>query len=238
MNKIWLLLGIALLGAQAEATQKFNVKNGDTIMVEVSAKDLTRIAVDGSGKLADIKVAAGILEIEPDLDRGDLHIRPLPGAPATFSFFLTDDLGSTYTIVAQQSDVPSETVLLRIDNSRRDKDGVQDSEKKTIPYVESIKQLIKAMALNVTPDGYAFDEVNKKVPVWKETSITLTQLYTGYDLLGEVYVLQNLTKEQMTFNEKEFFEFGENVRAVGLDKLSLEAGETTHVYVVRAKGVN
>lgn len=232
--KFILSVFLIALALSANAAQTFRVKDGDTITVKISSRDITRIAIEGEGKLDDIKVAAGLLDIVPDLEKGEVTVRPLGGAPAVFSFLLTDDLGATYTLVAEQHDVPTETVLLRIDNSKRSRD--QEGERRTDPYVESVKQLMKGMALNKTPDGFTLDDIQVKVPLWKETNIVMTQTYTGYELLGEVYQIQNVSKEEIIFSEKEFFEFGENVRAVAMEQLQLDAGATTYLYVVRSKG--
>ena len=229
----FIILVFALAASiSAYSAQTFRVKDGDTINVKVSAKELTRIAVEGDGKLGDISIASGLIEIQPDTERGEVKIRPLPGAPSHFSFFVTDDLGSTYTVVADQYDVPSETVLLKIDNAKRSK----DFEYKTVPYVELVKQLMRGMAINKTPDGFSVDDVNIKVPVWRETQIVMVKTFTGYELLGEVYKIANVSKEPMIFDEREFLEFGKNVKAVALEQLSLDAGSSTFLYVVRSKG--
>ena len=122
--------------------------------------------------------------------------------------------------------------MLKIDNAKRSK----DFEYKTVPYVELVKQLMRGMAINKTPDGFSVDDVNIKVPVWRETQIVMVKTFTGYELLGEVYKIANVSKEPMIFDEREFLEFGKNVKAVALEQLSLDAGSSTFLYVVRSKG--
>lgn len=215
----------------AQAAQEFRVKDGDTITVKISSRELTRITVDGVGRLDKVWGAAGVLEITPDKEKGEIFVRPSRSAPTAFSFFVRDDLGATYTIVAKQHDIPSETVLLKPAAPR--KSAGRGSEYRSTPYIERVKRLMKGMALGEDVAGYTFDDAEKKVPLWAETNITLRRVYTGYDLLGEIYTLENISDKEIVFHEREFLDFGDNVQAVALEQLSLAKGETTFIYVVR-----
>ena len=215
----------------AQAAQEFRVNDGDTITVKISSRELTRITVDGVGRLDKVWGAAGVLEITPDKEKGEIFVRPSRSAPTAFSFFVRDDLGATYTIVAKQHDIPSETVLLKPAAPR--KSVGRGSEYRSTPYIERVKRLMKGMALGEDVAGYTFDDAEKKVPLWAETNIALRRVYTGYDLLGEIYTLENISDKEIVFHEREFLDFGDNVQAVALEQLTLAKGETTFIYVVR-----
>ncbi|PCS24013.1 type-F conjugative transfer system secretin TraK [Candidatus Enterovibrio escicola] len=234
MNKLIAPLVISLMLSsvnKAHAAQEFRVKDGDTVTVKISSRELTRITVDGEGRLDKVWGASGVLEINPDKENGEIFVRPLRSAPTAFSFFVRDDLGATYTIVAKQHDIPSETVLLKTASPR--KNIGRGSEYRSTPYIERVKRLMKGMALGEDVPGYTFEDAEKKVPLWAETNITLRRVYTGYDLLSEIYTLENISDKEMVFNEREFLDFGDNVKAVALEQLSLAKGETTFIYVVR-----
>lgn len=216
---------------KAYAAQEFRVKDGDTVTVKISSRELTRITVNGEGRLDKVWGATGVLEINPDKEKGEIFVRPLRSAPTSFSFFVRDDSGATYTIVANQHDIPSETVLLKPAAPR--KSIGRGSEYRSTPYIERVKRLMKGMALGEDIPGYTFDDAEKKVPLWAETNITLRRVYTGYDLLGEIYTLENISDKEMVFHEREFLDFGDKVQAVALEQLSLAKGETTFIYVVR-----
>ena len=215
----------------AQAAQEFRVNDGDTITVKISSRELTRITVDGVGRLDKVWGAAGVLEITPDKEKGEIFVRPSRSAPTAFSFFVRDDLGATYTIVAKQHDIPSETVLLKPAAPR--KSVGRGSEYRSTPYIERVKRLMKGMALGEDVAGYTFDDAEKTVPLWAETNIALRRVYTGYDLLGEIYTLENISDKEIVFHEREFLDFGDNVQAVALEQLTLAKGETTFIYVVR-----
>lgn len=230
-------LGVALfclVSGVALASQEFRVKDGDTIAVKMSSRELTRITVHGEGRLEKVWGSVGVLEIQPDKERGEIFIRPLPGAPNSVSFFVRDDMGATYTIVAQQYDVPSETIILKPASPR--KTVGRGAEYRSTPLVERVKRLIKGMALGNDVAGYVYEDVEQKVPLWAETKIVLRRLYTGQDLLGEVYTVENVSDSEMTFHEREFLDFGDRVQAVSLEHLKLAKGETTFLYVVRRSG--
>lgn len=215
----------------ATSAQEFRVKDGETITIKLSSKELTRIAIQGDGRLDKVWGSAGVLEIEPDKDQGEIFVRPSPQAPTSFSFFVRDDLGGTYTIVATQHDIPSETIILKPAAPR--KSIGRGSEYRSTPFVERVKRVIKGMALGDSIDGYSFEDLEQGVPLWAETEIVLRRVYTGYDLLGEIYTIKNVSKKEMTIHEREFMDFGHEVQAVALERLSLDEGESTFLYVVR-----
>lgn len=217
------------------ATQEYRVKDGDTITIKLSSHDLTRIAIEG-GRLDKVWGVPGQAEITPDKDKGEAFVRASPGAPAAISFFARDDMGSTYTIVAQQFDVPSETVILKPMSAKKSKD--QSATYKSVPLVESIKRLMKAMATDVVLDGYISDSVNVDVKLWKETKITLQKSYSSKELLGEVYQVKNVSGNTMNFQEREFLDFGSHVQAVALEVLELANGESTLLFIVRRNEAN
>ena len=61
----------------------------------------------------------------------------------------------------------------------------------------------------------------------------LRRVYTGDDLLGEIYTVANVSQASMTFHEREFLDFGDRVQAVALERQSLPQGQSTFLYVVR-----
>jgi len=225
-----LLLYTAYFNA-AWAAQTFRVKDGDTVTVDVSARELTRIAVFRGGRLDKVYGAAGLLEVQPDMERGEVYIRPLPGAPAVFSFFARDESGGTYTIVATQRDIPSETVILEPAELR--KLMLSSESDRSIPLVDRVKDLMKGMANNEEIEGYYRQSVDQIVPLWHETTIRLETYYETIDLFGEIYSIENVSPQVMSFHESEFMEFGDKVLAVALDTLALEPGKSTRLYVVR-----
>lgn len=230
MKKCVLVLAAAMMPLVAQAKQEIRVKDGDTVKVVLSSMDPTRIVVK-QGRVDKVVGPKGALDIQADKERGEIFVKPIPGSAQSVTFFVRDDSGSTYTLIATQQQIPGDTIEL-VSSTPRKATG-RGAEYRATPYVERVKRLIKAMALNENLDGYGEEEQSRPVPLWKETEITLAKTYTTHDLYGEVYVITNISNDTLKFHEREFMEFGERVQAVALERLNVRPGEATFLYVVR-----
>ncbi len=217
---------------QLEAKQEYEVGDGESITFQLSASELTRIAVSGKGKIVKAWTASGALEIKPDKDNGEIFIRSISPMKAV-SLFVRDDSGSIYTLVGVKHDIPSETVILIPKRTVKRKTGEVNINHFSLPLVTKVKELIRAMALGDELDEYSIVSLNRIVPLWKETYIRYREQYQGYELLGEVYTIRNISNEMLELSENEFLEFGGDTVAVALDSLSLAPGKKTNLYVVR-----
>lgn len=211
--------------------QSYKVSDGDTIKVNISSNEMTRITVDGKGRLDSVWGASEVIDFKADKNAGELFFRPKANAPMAFSFFVRDDSGSTYTLVAQQKDIPSQTIVLK---PKQVTSGQSYNPRfKSSAHVDRVKHLMKGMALGEGVQGYTFEDSKQTMPLWAETKIQLRRSYYGYGLLGEIFTVENVSGKAMTFHEKEFMNFGDKVVAVALERLSINAGETTFLYIVR-----
>ena len=225
------LLSLLLVPGGAGAIQRFTVRDGQTVTAVMSARDLTRVSVAGEERLERVWAPAGQLQVQPDAAQGDIFIRPAPGAPASMSFFVRDTAGGTYTIIAQQRDVPSETILLT-PQPRAARPVTEPPRQRPVTAVEDIKRLMLAMALNQETTGFTTEHHETPVPLWKETQILLTHTYTGFHFTGRVYRIRNVSAHPLTLHEQEFIDLVPNVRALALRGFTLPSGEATLLYVV------
>lgn len=221
---------VICLSSVAMAAQEFDVKDGDAIQVKVSTNDLTRIKVH-NGRISKVWGAGGQLHKEPDKKNGEVFVRPMPRAKRDLSFFVQDDRGATYTIIATQYDIPSETVILKPKGAKANKRDIR--RYKSIPLVKQVKTLVRSMALGEDAQGYTQEDHEQEIPLWNETDIKLVRVYSGYKLSGEVYRITNVSGETMVFSETEFLDFGEGVLAVSVQNLELPKSDTTFLYIVR-----
>jgi len=212
------------------ASQEFSVSDGDTIEVKISEKDATRFLVEKGriSRLWGVNTDSGFI-IKEDKDQGEIFIAAKNGSPKTTSFFIRDEFGNTYTVIASKFDIPSQTVVL----SPTKRATLKFQE---MPFVKRIKSLVKVMGSdNTTDQDIAIKKINKEVSLWKETEITLIGVYTQNDLEGDKYILKNTTKNQMVLSENEFLNFGNNVIAVAITKPTLVQDEASFVFVIRKK---
>ena len=230
-SALFWLLGLLLVPGGAGAIQSFPVRDGQTITAVISSRELTRVSVAGAERLEKVWAPAGHLQVQPDAAQGDIFIRPAPGAPASMSFFIRDTAGGTYTIIAQQRDVPSETILLK-PQRRVAHPATKHPRQRPFTAVDKIKRLMRAMALNQETAGFTTERHETPVPLWKETRIQLTNTYTGFHFTGRVYQIRNMSAHPLTLHEQEFIRLVPNVRALALRGFTLPSGEATVLYVV------
>ena len=225
------LLSLLLVPGGVGAIQRFIVRDGQTVTAVMSSRDLTRVSVAGAERLERVWAPAGHLQVQPDAAQGDIFIRPAPDAPASMSFFVRDTAGGTYTIIAQQRDVPSETILLTPQRPAA-RPATKHPRRHLFTAVDDIKRLMLAMALNRETPGFTTEQHETPVPLWKETRILLTHTYTGFHFTGRVYRIRNVSTHPLTLHEQEFIDLVPNVRALALRGFTLPSGDATLLYVV------
>jgi len=216
-----------------EATQRFTVKDGDQIKITISRNEISRLAIEGKGRLAKAWSPKGYLDMSPDVAQGEGYFKAAQGTPNIFSFFARDDLGNTYTIIATQENIPSQTIMLAPLHENQDKFSSEGSIHKTEPLRKAANALFKAMFLKKQLTGFVVQDVDKEVPLWSETKIRLIQTYSSTKFKGEVYEVINLSDKPLDFHESEFFDFGDKVLASGMEHLSIKSGMVTRLFVVR-----
>ncbi|MBQ1766749.1 MAG: type-F conjugative transfer system secretin TraK, partial [Aquincola sp.] len=103
-----------------------------------------------------------------------------------------------------------------------------------------LKTLLLAMASDRVPPDIRVDELNQPIQLWAEARFSLMRRYQGRGLVGEKYLLQNLSQAVMVLAEQEFDRpdspAGGQVLAVAVEHHNLRPGETTNVFVIRRGG--
>jgi conjugal transfer pilus assembly protein TraK len=93
------------------------------------------------------------------------------------------------------------------------------------------------MASDRVPADVRVEEVNRPVQLWAEVKFSLMRRYEGRGLLGEKYLLQNVSNIVMVLAEQEFDRedspSGGGVAGVAIENHNLKPGETTNVFVIR-----
>ena len=221
-----ILLLCFLLAQEAYSVQQFDVKDGDTISVKVSSKELTRFSIN-QGRIDKLWGVSSSFLVKADKAKGEFFLRPKRESKKIISFFVRDEFGNTYTILSTKYDIPSQTVILTPVGhpSKRQKF-------KNIPLLQRVKILVKSMAQNKRGE-LKVKEDGKEIEVWKESKITHLKSYYQNNLVGHKYLLKNIDSKKMILEEKEFLKFGKNVVAVSLEKFELAPNETTYFYIVR-----
>jgi conjugal transfer pilus assembly protein TraK len=103
-----------------------------------------------------------------------------------------------------------------------------------------MKAMLVAMASDRVPADIRVDEINQPMQLWAEARFALMRRYEGRGLLGEKYLLHNISQALMVLAEQEFdrpdSRAGGQVIGVAVENHQLRPGESTNVFVIRRGG--
>ncbi|MDO8775941.1 MAG: type-F conjugative transfer system secretin TraK [Burkholderiaceae bacterium] len=191
-----------------------------------------------SGPIAPVANPAGDVVLECDRDKGEIYIRPVGDATKPINLFISSAT-ATYTLLLRRSDTPSDTIVIRDKTPRSLKPSVatQSPAGPSPNHIRAMKALLVAMASDRVPADIRVEETNRSVQLWAEVVFSQVRQYEGRGLLGEKYLLQNVSKDIMVLAEQEFDRESGNVASVAIEQHNLRPGESTSVYVIRRGGV-
>ena len=190
---------------------------------------------------------AGEIVLECDRDKGEIYIRPVGDSPKPVNLFISS-AHATYTLVLRKADTPADTIVIRDPGQRalqamQSPTGAAGSQTPlgTAPnHIRGLKTLLLAMASDRVPPDIRVDELNQPIQLWAEARFSLMRRYEGRGLVGEKYLLQNVSQAVMVLAEQEFDRpdspSGGQVLAVAVEHHNLRPGETTNVFVIRRGG--
>jgi conjugal transfer pilus assembly protein TraK len=248
----------------ALALQSLEVADGVTVDATISTKEATRIRIEGSaitnvfgniyssncgGALPPPAASlgatpqappvnpAGEIVLECDSDKGEIYVRPVGPSAKPVNLFVSSS-HATYTLLLRKTDTPADTIVIH------DKTPFQARPQATDPsgtgrqpqHVKSLKGMLIAMASDRVPTDMRVEEVNRPIQLWNEATFALQRTYEGRGLIGERYLLTNVSNDDMVVAEQEFDRENAGVVAVAIDHHNLRPGESTAVYVIRAEG--
>ncbi len=181
---------------------------------------------------------AGEIVIECDRDKGEIYVRPVGEGKKPINLFISSARG-TYTLLLRRADTPADTIVIR------DKAALQRRADPTLPrsvpgsaasHIRGLKALLVAMAGERVPSDIQVEDVAQPITLWREARFTLEHTYRGRGLVGERYVLQNVSEAPMVLTEQEFDREDDDagsVAGVAIEHHNLRPGERTLVFVIR-----
>lgn len=179
---------------------------------------------------------AGEIMLECDRDKGEIYVRPVGSSTKPVNLFISS-AHATYTLLLRRSDTPSDTIVIRDKTTRLA--GTDLAAKRQGPlgasanHIRAMKALLVAMASDRVAMDMPVTEVNRPIPLWNEAKFSLTRTVEGRGLVGEKYLLTNVSNQTMVLAEQEFDRTGGNVVGIAIENLNLRPGESTSVYVIR-----
>jgi len=233
MKRVLSLLLLTLANF-AHAAQEIAVRDGATVTVTISQRELTRLALADGGKLARVWGVDGQFTVQADDESGEAFIRPVEGTLVgnAFSLFVRDAAGATYTLTATVADLPAQTVLLKPQGARK---AASQAQGATTPYIEQVKAQIRAMLDGDTEggEGCTVEAVGRAIPLWRETYVEVVRRWRCEAFVGEELSLRNVSSAELRLDEHEFEALYPDVRAVAIPWQVLAPQDATPVLLLR-----
>jgi len=258
-----IIVAAALTALPAQALQIIEASDGTSVEAILSIKEPTRIRIDGApitdvfgnihsshcnptaalpvtpgmpstGAVTQSVNPAGELVLECDRDKGEIYVRPVGDSTKPINLFVSS-ANFTYTLLLRRSDTPADTIVIRDKTPKTLKVGMsaQASAGAAPNPVRAMKALLVAMASDRVPPDIQFEEAHRTVQLWTEARFSLVRHYEGRGLVGEKYLLENISSASMVLAEQEFDRESGNVAGIAIERHNLRPGESTSVYVIR-----
>lgn len=220
MKKTFLVSALLLNSLQVQAAQiVFQGAPTDATTAVISRHEPNLITVDGR-KIRRIHGAEGLFTITPEPDTGSAWLKPTSDKPM-MSAYVTDEDGQHYKLLLKVEDIPAETIIVR---GRGLRGSAIPPSGKNEPRNDDIINTTVALF-----NGHG-DRKSEVIPLWKGTRFELVRIIDLRGLRGEAYVLTNTSDKRIIMDEREFYRTG--VQSVTVEKLTLEAGQSTRVIVI------
>ena len=257
------LVVACLYGTPAHALQTLEARDGVAVEAILSIKEPTRIRIEGAPitdvfgnihssqcGLASALTAspgmtpagagsspinpAGEIALTCDRDKGEIYVRPVGDSAKPINLFVAS-ANATYTLLLRRSDTPADTILIR-DRTPKALKHVASTQASSGPspnQVRAMKALLVAMASDLVPPDIRVEETHGTIPLWNEARFSRVRQYEGRGLVGEKYLLQNISEAPMVLAEPEFDREHGSVVGIAVEHHNLRPGESTSVYIIR-----
>ena len=184
---------------------------------------------------------AGEIALECDRDKGEIYVRPIDSSSTAIKpvNLFVSSANATYTLLLRRSDTPSDTIVIRDKSARRPTAGADASAIRQGPlgtsasHIRAMKALLLAMASDRVAPDVRVEENNRPIQLWSGARFALMKTYETRGMVGEKYLLTNVSEQTMTLAEQEFDRADGDVVGVAIDNFHLDPGESTSVYVLR-----
>ena len=251
-------LALLISATPALALQTIEARDGVSVEAAIALKEATRIKVDGanitevfgniyssncgavaavnrdSGQSLAATNPAGEIVLECDKDKGEIYVKPVSAGAKPINLFISTSK-STYTLVLKRVDMPADTIVVKDRTSQQATNPSERAGGTSPSHVRALKLMLTAMASDRVSADVRVEEVNRPVQLWSESRFTLLRLYEGRSLIGEKYVLTNVSSEPIVLAEQEFDREQGDVLGIAIESHNLQPGESTNVFVVRRK---
>lgn len=228
--------GFALWSMPAMADQNVVVADNGTVQCVASAKDLTRISLNGDQFASVSKITTGIptedFKIVNEPVRGDIYLSVPDGFnKPTLSFFGTTRKGFVYKFVCRVQGLEAEQLFVA--NNSVTSERAKDWEVRSSPEDAAVR-LSQAMYRNETVDGFEIRQSALEPVMVGKLQVQQISEYRGADLKGLVLRVRNTGREGLPLDENMLAARG--VLAFMTPVSVLAPNQETAVYLIQSNG--
>lgn len=228
IKKKLLGLGLLVLGStQACAVQNFNLVDHQRTEIQVSNRQMNRIAVKGD-RIQQIFGADEHFHIETDDHGGQIFLKFLSDQMLEpVSLTIVTESGLTQDLTLMPDDMEAQTVLFKPGI------GFDDAEDNRLESREDkIVELISAMAAGDRLEGYDIKSIPPRENNEPNPAFKAIKTYEGESFKGIVYCLQNDSETVLKVTEQDVAQPGD--LAVSLSITTVAPGQSAQLYVIQA----
>ena len=215
------------------AQQFVSARDGESVLARISQKEVTRITFE-QGRVRKVTGNAGEFVLEKDDDRGQIFIRPASAdATKPINLFVSSDQ-STVGLVLQPIDAPSDSIVIR--EVQAPAAHAPRLGGRSHRHIRAVKNLLLAMTSDANSDRMELREINQELVLWPGLRLTLVRSLLGTELVGEKYLLVNVSAQDISIAARDLYKPG--VIAVSLESETLRTGEAVPLFVIRERRPN
>jgi conjugal transfer pilus assembly protein TraK len=223
-------LGLMVLGSvPAHAVQSYNLVDHQRTQVQLSNRQMNRIAVKGD-RIQQVFGAEEHFHMETDDHGGQIFLKFLSDQMLEpVSLTIVTEAGLTQDLTLMPDDMEAQTVLFKPGlgmDEFAEKNEISESRE------DKIVALILAMATGDRLEGYDIKAIGEREEKESEPAFKAIKTYEGESFKGVVYCLQNAGETILKVTEQDVAQAGD--LAVSFSSTTVSPGESTQLYVVQA----
>ena len=227
---------ITFASTLAFAAQYVDASDASAQKLNISDKELTRIAIEG-GYISNIKAVKGEADTQKDTTNGEVYLRPLVKKP--INIFVKSEAGRSYLLILNPTKMAADSIIIRegawAQKKQYEVNQELQREKKSIQrnsesYTSAVKKFMYGMATNSMMDDISCSISGEEVPLWKEAILVRKSRCSTENLSGQIFNLHNVSNQTMVVDEQEFYKKG--VIAVAIKQHTLNPNDETEIYII------
>lgn len=206
------------------ATQYIPVEDNATVTARISSQGFNSISIKGD-RIQSVR-AVGKFEKDFDNINGIIFIKPQQTEP--IYLYLTTESQHLYQVRLNVMQGQIDSVVLEPPLKKKENTFEEDSSHQTL-----LVHLMRAMVSGQFDEDYRIVDIQSRnpLPLGQVATITKVKEYEGADVVGEIYILTNLTNKELDLKPEQLFQ--PNALAIALRNQAIPAGGQTQLFMIK-----